>query len=108
MFTSTSTHGYSGSVIGGGGHLSFSIGHFLGQEVAFSNVLALAITANTGPATLSPTFSVVVDGSWLKKAERSLDPSVVERSVKLEKTDPKEWELDNTSKTTFSYPRTSD
>lgn len=108
MFTSTSTHGYSGSVIGGGGHLSFSIGHFLGQEVAFSNVLALAITASTGPATLSPTFLVVVDGSWLKKVERSLDPSVVERSVKLEKTDPKEWELDNTSKTTFSYPRTSD
>lgn len=80
MSTSSSTHVYSRSVIGGGGHLFFSTRHFLGREVSLWDIPASAVAATTGAAMLSPIFSTVVDGSWFKKVERLLDPSVVKVS----------------------------
>jgi len=65
-----------------GVYLSFSTRHFLRRETTLLYVPTLAATATTID-TFSSTFSTAFGNSWLKKAERSLDPLVRDRGSNM-------------------------
>lgn len=92
----------------GGEHFSFNTGCFLGRETTLSEVPTLTIVAITRATIVSPTFSAVLVDNWLKKVEKLLDPSVANKSTKQKRSNVKDWELDDTSKTSLLNPQTSD
>lgn len=87
----------------GGEHFFFSIGQFLGRGATLMEVLILVAKIATRAETFSPNFS----SNLLKNTKKPLDPSMVEWSIKLRKSDPEERESDDTLKTSSSYPQTS-